>query len=403
MPRLRFDQLLPLYRATTFSADGATGDLKVAAEEIKQTLVFIDGDDDARDDSGLGIKGDPTKLKLGDVATLTIQPPRAAIGRLSRDLDALLAHPEARSVEPEHYYLYATNYARGDANPPAEMASYRRVLKFINRLKLAATAFDPARQTLIFIRGEDRVLIPVAYGAAQLSNLDGLSFDGLETLFGDGLHEDQKHEILAQAILNLVAGTPSAQRFDHLLRNAGDLQGAVKNGYRLFVSNFSFAKVQNEVETAKLEFIGKIHKTVVDIQGQLLGIPIATFVVASQMKRAVGCSAEILTNVAVTAGAWIFLVMFLLAIANQWMTLDAIGKEIVRQRKKIERDFSIDLFTASFEALETRILVYRIGFIMLAAVALAGAVFASIAFDRLVDGPWWSCVRGVTALVPPAA
>lgn len=403
MPRLRFEQLLPLYRATTFSGDGATGDLKVSAEEIKQTLVFIDGDDDARDDSGLGIKGDPTKLKLGDVAALTIQSPRATIGRLSRDLDALLAHPEARSVEPEHYYLYATNYARGDANPPAEMASYRRVLQFINRLKQAATAFDPARQTLIFVRGEDRLLIPITYSALHLSNLDELSFDGLEHLFSDGLHEDQKLEILAQAIFSLVAGTPSAQRFVYLMRNVADLHGAVKNGYRLFVSNFSFAKVQNEVENAKLEFIGKIHKTVVDIQGQLLGIPIATFVVASQMKRALGCSAEILTNVAVTAGAWIFLVLFLLAIANQWMTLGAIGKEIVRQRKKIERDFSLDMFAASFETLETRMLVYRIGFIILATVALAGAVFASIAFDRLVDGPWWSCVRGAIALAPPPA
>lgn len=96
MPRLRFEQLLPIYRATAFSEDGATGDVKVAAEEIKQPLVFIDGDGDARDDSGLGIRCDLRKLKLGDLAALTIQPPRTAIGRLSRDLKALLSHPDGR-------------------------------------------------------------------------------------------------------------------------------------------------------------------------------------------------------------------------------------------------------------------------------------------------------------------
>lgn len=402
MPRLRFEQLLEIYRATTFAADGLTGELELPSEAVAKTLVFIDDDDDAREDGGLGVKGNPAKLKIGDKADLILGKPKPALGRLAKDLDGLLEAPDARSAEPASYFLFGSKYANGDANPPAEMANYRRVLKFVDRLKHAAAAFDTARQALVFLNGDDRVTVLVQYKVADLARLDVIAMDRLDGLFTDDVHQDQKLEILGQAVVKIAAGVPSAQQFTHLLRNIDTLQETVRSGYRLFVSNFSYAKVRGELEAAKLEFVGKIHKTIVDIQGQLLGIPIATFVVASQMKRATACSVETIADVAIAGGAWIFFGLLILAIANQWMTLSAVGDEVERQKTKIERDFDIDMFASVFARLATRIIVYRVGFVVVASVALGGAIFATIAFQRLVDGDWGACLSGAVAVATPA-
>ncbi len=45
-------------------------------------------------------------------------------------------------------------------------------------------------------------------------------------------------------------------------------------------------------------------------------------------------------DAAVLVGAWIFFVLLLMAIANQWMTLGAINAEIIRQKKKVAHDFA---------------------------------------------------------------
>lgn len=88
------------------------------------------------------------------------------------------------------------------------------------------------------------------------------------------------------------------------------------DGYRLFVSNFSYDKVISELELAKVEYTGKIHKAFTDIQNQILGIPVATVVVATQMKSAPQIGYEFWVNIAVLTGCWIFVMLVGLLICN---------------------------------------------------------------------------------------
>lgn len=74
------------------------------------------------------------------------------------------------------------------------------------------------------------------------------------------------------------------------MQEAGDISERVASGYRLFASSFTYSKIRREVESAQAEFLARIHKTFVDIQGQLLGIPVATVVVAI---AAIGMSGHI--------------------------------------------------------------------------------------------------------------
>lgn len=121
-------------------------------------------------------------------------------------------------------------------------------------------------------------------------------------------------------------------RFGHLLRNLDLVSDEFEKGYRLFVSRFSYSKIRDDVETARIDFVGKIHKTIVDTQGQLLGIPVATIVVASQLKRSHNCDVAFWTNLAVLLGAWVFIALLAIAIVNQWHTLNVLKTEIGRQQ-----------------------------------------------------------------------
>jgi hypothetical protein len=60
---------------------------------------------------------------------------------------------------------------------------------------------------------------------------------------------------------------PAARRFPYLLENLDALLEEVSAGYRLFASSFSYAKIRSDVESARVEYVGKIHKTLIDIQG----------------------------------------------------------------------------------------------------------------------------------------
>jgi hypothetical protein len=99
--------------------------------------------------------------------------------------------------------------------------------------------------------------------------------------------------------------------------------------YRLFVSNFSYDKVRSELEAAQVEYTAKIHKVFTDIQNQLLTIPVATVVVATQMELATG-SDQFWIDTAVLMGSFIFVILVGFLVCNQKHTLDTLEKEITR-------------------------------------------------------------------------
>lgn len=256
----------------------------------------------------------------------------------------------------------------------------------------AASYLDRTRQELVFFR-DGKFVVPVRYDSAGVLKLDASAAEQLLHHFQDSVHREQKLAILTEAIAHICEGQPTGQRFGYMLQNLSAVSEEVRNGYRLFASSFSYAKIRSEVEAAKLEFVGKIHKTFIDIQGQLLGIPVATIIVASQLKQVTGCGLELWTNVAVLGGAWIFVILLMLAIINQWLTLSALAAEIVRQRTKLVADYAAisETFTPIFAGLIFRIRWHRGGLIAIGLIALAGAIFATLAYAKLTPIQPTSC------------
>ncbi|MCP1547252.1 MULTISPECIES: hypothetical protein [Methylorubrum] len=313
----------------------------------------------------------------------------------------MLDTPEARVQEP-HAYFVIEGGITSDIDPcPERLATYRNVLEFTNLVGEAASYVDQSKRELIFIK-DDKFSVPLAYTAADLDRVFISDADAILSAFSDEIHRDQKLAILAEAVIGICASQPVTARFRHLIANLDAVKEEVRNGYRLFASSFSYSKIRNEIEAARVDYLKKIHKTIIDIQTQLLGIPVATVIVASQLKVTSACSVEFWTNFAIVVGAWIFLVLLWIAIGNQWATLASISDDIARQKTKFQRDFAAlsDQFDTIFVTLGRRILWQRVFLGFVGALAVAGAGVATFVAYRVTNVPYMSCLLGeIPALV----
>ena len=394
MPEIGFDRLVRIYDHVDFDHEGDEGSLRVGTAEILEDLTMIETDERAASDTGVVLLADLEEAALGAVLRVRLDAPRPTLGLLARDLDALLAWPRATIAEPTAFYVVEGRYHRSTTPPPDELAAYRRVLTLVTLLGEAATFLDPVRREMMFVK-DGRVPVPVRYDAADVAATPAGTTADLLATFGDDTHRDQKLAILAESVVGLAAGQPQEHRLGYVLRRLDEVLAGVRDGYRLFASEFSYDKVRSDIEDARLDYLAKIHKTFIDVQGQMLGLPIATVVVASQLKPARDCGGELWTDVAVLAGAWVFVGLLCLALENQRLTLAVIEREIDRQKAKILSDYATigDRFSDVFAGLRRRILWQRTVLFGIAFVGLVGATLTSVGFAKLVDVDPRACLH----------
>ncbi|HET7300215.1 MAG TPA: hypothetical protein VFJ01_06130, partial [Oleiagrimonas sp.] len=174
-------------------------------------------------------------------------------------------------------------------------------------------------------------------------------------------------------------------RFVTLLHKLETIATEVANSYKLFCASFSYEKIKSDVQDAQIEFTAKIHKTFSDIQNQLLAIPVATIVVATQMKVATGYDSQFWINTGVLLGSLLFVVLFVLLVCNQWRTLGVLADEIKRRKRTLAEQYpSIDgMFTGTFKRLRRRVCQQRITIAVSLVVVLLGAVAAVVIYCQL--------------------
>lgn len=391
MAEIGFADLIEIYRNTAFDCVGG-GTLHVANDAVAETINKIEADEALYDLTQIALVS-PGTVMVGDDVAITIRAPNHRLGLLVPDLDALFNAPDASWNEPPAYYVVDERFARGDAVVPVALSRYRSLLTVTAVLREAAAYVSDLQRELVFI-DDEKTVVPVIFSSADLSEALGDNAARLRRIFGDPLHGDEKTELVSASVIDMVRSVRRAERFRHLIAHLDQLCDEVEKGYRLFVSSFSYSKIRKEVETGRLEYIGKIHKTIVDIQGQLLGIPVATIVVASQLKRPDGCDLAFWTNAAVVVGAWIFVALLVLAVVNQWHTLNAIGREIAGYKLRLERDHAAvqQEFKSDFDDLAGRVRGHRwvLGVVVL--IAMVGAGSATIAWLMLTPQASVACL-----------
>lgn len=395
MPRLSFSDLIPVYRATTFDGLGRDGHVVVGDAAMADLLLRIDGDPEEGAETGLVLRSERNAVVVGANVLVRIDPPRFGLGLFARTMDDLLKGPRVCIAEPRAYYVKGIDYARAEAPVPAVFERYRTMLKLVALFGEAASYFDETRAELVFVN-DGKFVVHVTYGVTDLTMMAIDQANVLLGLFDRDEHREQKLEILGRALMDLSHPQPHSLRFSYLIANLNAVLKALQDGYRLFASSFSYAKIRSQLEDARIDFATKIHKTIVDIQAQLLGLPVASVIVASQLKIAKACSLELWTDVAVLAGAWIFVGLLMFGVINQWLTLSVLSTEISRQKAKLKSEYAAisEQFDDIFSSLGWRVCWHRIVLAIIALVAVVGALFATFAFYNVVQTDVMACLTG---------
>lgn len=389
MKTTKFDTLLvPLYRQTLLRGAGAReGVLTLATAELVDAFNKVQQDERrfgivVREDVGAGVAvGASIAVELGDPAT--------GLGLLADTFDDVLQFPRGRSVVPRFFWLeHGLAYSDDGLKTVAPFPVYKQVVDFVALLAKAAAYFDKDTEELVFLK-TGKVSLPVKYTTADLRSLDTTALQALQDQFvsSDKLVE-QLLPILADAVVKHVCGLEPSRRFASLLAHLPDVLKDFDDGRRLYVASFSYEKVRSQLEADMLDELARINKTFADVQGQILGIPVATVLVATQFKVATTWGQEAWVNTAVLLGVLVFVVLANFVMRNQLHTLTALEIEIKRKKEKVLSEYALiqDMVSGTFPKLEARLRLQRRAFVVVQGILVIG-FFAAFAMYLAMTEP----------------
>lgn len=354
--RIKFVDLLPIYRAME-KAPGSLYRLKITNDVLKGALALA-VDDSNVDESGITVRqGDYENINLGDVFLLSVAQPRLGLGILAENFSKYITSTTgARIKERDNYYLIEEAFSSSDEVVNVSVNRYRRVLRFIGLINESAHYLDPAKEELVFYK-DGRFVVPLVYGVQQVDALDFSVFESLERFVLDPYHKEQKIKMLGENLIEMLSMISISERFSYLITHLGDLYSRLQAGYNLFASDYTYEKAVTEVHAFKVDVITKIHKAITDVQAQVLGIPIATFIALSQLKKTTGLNAQFAANTVIFLGVIIFCLLLIGFLLNQYATLNTIDQEISRQKKVFEKRFETKkvAYENEFSAITTRL------------------------------------------------
>lgn len=284
----------------------------------------------------LGPGASPTPGQRGQVFIKVQNGPRGAVqrGYAVQNLDGLLRFDRSRVEVLEPSFLADSNWATGEPGEPDEFQRYRQTVEFTQWLRERADVAESDR--LVFLLSEKLELPISSYKREDIAFASFEDISTLRQLLADDLHKDQRRAIAIRALIEMLGGLPANDRFPHLLRNLPDFIQRVKNGYALYVAEFSYERVRDQVEAARIEIAGKLNKTISEIQNQILAIPVATILVATQMKAGTENWA---TNLALVIASAIFVFLMRMILRNQRDSLSVLNREIDRQAALLRKDY----------------------------------------------------------------
>lgn len=347
--------------------------LRLCLEREDDTKINIDDIDD------------PADLRVGASYQVSLYP-RLGVGVIVRTLGELLAVQGARVRRPNFYILSAnvSSVDAIDANSP--IGRYITVVGFVEVLKSVAAFLNVEEQQLVFI-SNGKFEVPVSYDEGLLARMNPANVARIATCIPEDMHRSECKTILAKSVVEQTQTVLTDDRFAELLMQVTELKERFDEGYRLFTSGFSYEKVRDEVEAVRIEYMGKIHKVIGDIQNQLLGIPVATIIVATQMKEAQRFDAQYFINTAVLLGCWVFAVLVLMLLRNQGHTLKVIEDEIARQKKLMLTKYRgvTEPFADKFAFLATRAKQQRRIVRWIDGFVVAGLIASHVVWLALLD------------------
>ncbi len=374
---IQFRDLVDIYQRLQFNKELQSGKFYCRNDEdCKKINLILKNTDD------YGISLNEGNIEIDNTITLDISLPSSKLGCLFKNIEQLIRNPNNRCIEPINYYVIDISFYSEDLPDelPHEIKKYKSIISFLDLLKSCAAYFDKTSCELIFLNSSI-LKIPVMYFKEDIDQVSEKSIENIKSYFLDEIHLDQKKEILSVSIYSLCDKIDKNVMFSHLLHNIDDLKLEYEKGYKIFTSGFSYRKIVDELRSKKIEAIGKIHKTFSDIQNQILAIPIATLIAATQMKMG-DSGYQILINIVILFGCFVFGVLVWVSLINQKHTLDLMEEEIKFQIDDIKNKYHIfeSDIKINLESIESRISRQKYLFVFIQVVLIIGILISFISF-----------------------
>lgn len=280
-------------------------------------------------------------------------------GFFAWSMEDFLKNPIRSRRAPSRFYIADLDYLHPDQKEamPEQVKGYFQRLSFIDALQppfadYQHTASGP--ETLVFM-AEKKLDVCINLVASELDPIPAIDKLMEEYIFSPE-HKDHKRTIIRTCITDLFSRNNSKiTKIDisDIFKDADLLLEDVRDNYELFISEFSFKKIKDEIEREKLDFTIKLNTVFSSIQNQLLAIPVAFVLVGGQMENTGSWSQK---NIVIWLGALVFALLLSLLVRNQRNTLSAVRQEIDQQWTKIESDHRsvADRFRDLYWALEER-------------------------------------------------
>lgn len=248
-----------------------------------------------------------------------------------RSLDTLIGRGNFLLRAPTECYLIDEDALVPEEPGSDRVRNYLRVVRLADLLCQQADHVDRTGGTprLVFLH-KASLTVPVTYRADDLDrSIQGL--EALESLLESGEHKEQKRSILKAALYDLLASeTDPDRRFRRLLSNLTDLAREFRERYQLFVCEFDFEEVREELEEKRRDYLVRLNATFHDMGAKPLSVPVAFYVAVTKMVPlpSTGSPFETLVLNTVVALAVVIVSLYIWMLLNSHRhTLRATGEE----------------------------------------------------------------------------
>ncbi|MES3022778.1 MAG: hypothetical protein V4857_14470 [Pseudomonadota bacterium] len=319
-----FEHAVTIYRAMQDPVcEGASvaGELKIT-EELRPSLAKL-----AEIDWLL----EPPYKKLVDDGVAEVEV-RVGVGQSSffaKTWAHLLASHNFRYVAPELYYVAEDDFLSTEKKETVKSRRYAAILSLLRILREVADYSDDSLTGLKFIfLNKTKLEMPIAYTADDLRDVPKVKELENDIFDASHRHKEQRKVIIKVLLGELLKDTSEEARFAKLLSDFVLFTQRYKDSYHLYIAEFSFEKVLDEVMAHKLDYTIKLNKVFSDIQNQLLAIPAALVLIGSKLAPKGYVEWQ---NSLTMLGCVIFVALMDLLVRNQYNTLSAILDEINKQ------------------------------------------------------------------------
>ena len=255
-----------------------------------------------------------------------------------RDINHYIATTERRLDDKPTSSIYIVDIGyKYEPSSESKNPLFKNVLTiaylFKNLQSIADHKGEDGADPFVLFIGKDNLKISSKYDSEVLN----LSLDNINLFINQFILSETHQEDKVLAVKNAlqeafsdknISLTEFIKRFDHFFK-------IVKNNFQLYMDKFSFEDFKHKIEDEKREYLLKINKIFSDMQNQLLTLPIASVIAASQMSK-VGGFGDGVKNIALLLGVYIFAYMIRIFAHNQEDSLDAMRSEIEIKKKEIQ-------------------------------------------------------------------